>query len=94
MNKAFIGGAGVTSAGMFNSNMLFVELQRAVISRAAETYLLLDSSKLGQTSLMQVCGLQDISALVTVGPVPEELAKAAASVNCRIEDCTPYMDED
>lgn len=87
VNKAFLSAAGVTSEGVFNSNMLVVELERAVIRRASDTYLLADSSKLGRTSLMKVCGLDEIDNLVTIGTVPEDIAEAARVANCRIHMC-------
>ena len=84
INKAFLSAAGVTADGVFNTNMLVVDLERAVIGQAMETYLLADSSKLERTSLVRVCGLEAISTLITTGPVPVSIATAAASVNCHI----------
>jgi len=87
VDKAFVSAAGVTADGMYNSNVLVVEFERAVISRATETFLLADSSKLGHASLMRVCGLEDIDTLVTVGPVPDFIIEAARTFDCRIEQC-------
>jgi hypothetical protein len=36
---------------------------------------------------MRVCGLEDIDTLVTVGPVPESIIKAAGKSGCRIQEC-------
>lgn len=89
INKAFISAAGVTAEGAFNTNMLVVDLEKAVIAQTMETYLLADSSKLERTSLMRVCGLDAITALVTTGPIPESIAQAALAANCRILQAGP-----
>ena len=88
INKVFLSAAGVTAQGVFNSNMLVVELERAVIAQAMETYLLVDPSKLGRTSLVRVCGFEDIDKLVTIGQVPEVITDAAKSGNCSVHACT------
>lgn len=89
INKAFLSAAGVTADGAFNTNMLVVDLEKAVIAQTMETYLLADSSKLEKTSLMRVCGLESLTALVTTGPVPESISAAAAAAHCRIHECPP-----
>lgn len=58
--KAFISSAGITESGLFNSNMLLVETEKAMIDCADQTILIADSSKFGQTSLARVCGLEQI----------------------------------
>ena len=89
INKAFLSAAGVTANGVFNTNMLVADIEKAVIQQAMETYLLADSSKLEKTSLMRVCGMKDITGLITTGPVPESIVTAAMSVGCRIHECPP-----
>lgn len=93
INKAFLSAAGVTADGVFNTNMLVADLEKAVIAQAMETYLLADSSKLGRTSLTRVCGLDAITALVTTGPVPAAISSAAAAVHCGIRECPPEKSE-
>ena len=89
INKAFLSAAGVTADGVFNTNMLVADVEKAVIVQAMETYLLADSSKLGKTSLMRVCGLDELTALVTTGPVPDSIATASTAANCRLYECPP-----
>jgi len=84
VHKAFLSAAGVTVDGVYNANPLVVELEQAVIAQSAQTCLLVDSTKLGRTSLMRVCGLEGIHALVTPGPVPAAFARAARTAGCRI----------
>ncbi len=89
INKAFLSAAGVTIDGAFNTNMLVVDLEKAVITQAMDTYLLADASKLERTSLMRVCGLDDLTALITTGPVPKSITTAAEIAHCRIHECPP-----
>lgn len=89
INKAFLSAAGVTADGVFNTNMLVADVEKAVIAQAMETYLLADASKLGRTSLMRVCGLEDLTALITTGPVPESITTATEKAHCRIHECPP-----
>jgi len=84
VNKAFIGAAGVTADGIYNANMLVVELEQAVIAQAAATYLLVDSTKLERTSLTRVCGLEALNTLVTTGSVSPELSQALELAQCRV----------
>ena len=92
INKAFLSAAGITADGVYNTNMLVADLEKAVIAQAMETFLLADSSKLERTSLMRVCGLDDLSALVTTSPVPKSITRAAAVAKCRIHACPPHKE--
>ncbi|MCE5197729.1 MAG: DeoR/GlpR family DNA-binding transcription regulator [Armatimonadota bacterium] len=83
-NKAFLSAAGITAEGIYNANVLVVELEQAVIARANEKYLLADSSKLGRTSLVRVCDLQDITTLLTAGDIPDFISEC--SINCKVAD--------
>lgn len=89
INKAFLSAAGVTEDGVFNTNMLVADVEKAVIAQAMETYLLADSSKLGKTSLTRVCGLDELTALVTTGPIPAPIATATSTMGFRIHECQP-----
>jgi DeoR family transcriptional regulator, fructose operon transcriptional repressor len=84
-NKAFISAAGVTVDGVYNSNGLVADVERAIIAGSEEVYLLADSTKLGRASLMQVCSLRELAGLVTCrGDGFETVARAAAGAGCRV----------
>lgn len=63
--KTFLSVAGVTERGFFNSDMMLVESERAMLAAADQTIVLADSSKFGKVSLSQICGLDDVDRVVT-----------------------------
>jgi DeoR/GlpR family transcriptional regulator of sugar metabolism len=73
-DKAFISAAGINSTGVFNSNILVVELEHAMIRQAEKTFLLADSSKFGKNALVRLCGFQDITTVITSGMSHPDLA--------------------
>ncbi|HMO13785.1 MAG TPA: DeoR/GlpR family DNA-binding transcription regulator [Pirellulaceae bacterium] len=54
---AFISAAGINFEGVFNNNLLLVEIEQAMIECADTATLIADSSKFGQTSIGLVCSL-------------------------------------
>lgn len=65
VRKAFLSVAGVTERGYFNSDMMLVESEKAMLAAADQAIVVADSSKFGKVSLSRLCGLQDVAALVT-----------------------------
>ena len=65
VGRAFLSVAGVTERGYFNSNMMLVESEKAMLAAADQAIVGADSSKFGRVSLSRLCGLQEVSALVT-----------------------------
>lgn len=63
--KTFLSVAGVTERGFFNSDMMLVESEKAMIESADEAIVLTDHTKFGKVSLSQICQLQDIDRVVT-----------------------------
>lgn len=64
VQKAFLSVAGITAKGFYNSNMLLVETERAMMQCADRTIIVADSSKFGRSSLARLCGWSDVSTLV------------------------------
>ena len=87
INKVFMGAAGVTRDGIYNANMLVVALEQAVIAHAASVYLLVDSSKFDNASLMHICGLERIHTIITNAQPPDDICIAAADAGCKIHIC-------
>jgi DeoR/GlpR family transcriptional regulator of sugar metabolism len=65
VGKAFLSVAGVTERGYFNSNMMLVESEKAMLASADQAIVVADSSKFGKVSLSRLCGLQEVHAVVT-----------------------------
>jgi len=64
VQKAFLSAAGINNKGFFNSNMLMVETQRAMMQCADQTIVLADSSKFGRSSLTRLCEWSQVQTVV------------------------------
>jgi DeoR family fructose operon transcriptional repressor len=65
VQTAFLSIAGVDHRGYYNSNLLLVETERAMMQCADRTVVIADSSKFGKSSLARLCGLEQIHSLVS-----------------------------
>ncbi len=65
VGKAFLSVAGVTDRGYFNSDMMLVESEKAMLAAADQAIVVTDSSKFGKVSLSRLCGLNEVHAVVT-----------------------------
>lgn len=63
--KAFLSVAGINERGYFNSDMMLVESEKAMIAAADQAIVVADSSKFGRVSLSRMCGLQDVQHVVS-----------------------------
>ncbi|MBL9213973.1 MAG: DeoR/GlpR transcriptional regulator [Opitutaceae bacterium] len=64
-DAAFLGGEGLSAAGVSNSHESVAAFQQAVLARAARSYFCLDASKLGRSTPHPVAGWDGISGLIT-----------------------------
>jgi DeoR family glycerol-3-phosphate regulon repressor len=63
---AFIGSGGVDAgAGLTDYHLDEVDARRTIIANSARSFILADSSKLGQIAPHRVCGLDAVSGLIT-----------------------------
>ncbi|HZL88254.1 MAG TPA: DeoR/GlpR family DNA-binding transcription regulator [Pirellulaceae bacterium] len=65
VRRAVLSVAGINERGGFNSNLLLVETERAMMNAAEEVIVVADSTKFGHTSLAHSFDLTDIDILVT-----------------------------
>jgi DeoR/GlpR family transcriptional regulator of sugar metabolism len=65
VRRAVLSVAGINERGCYNSNLLLVETERAMMSSAEEVIVVADSTKFGHTSLAHLCDLGEIDVLVT-----------------------------
>jgi DeoR/GlpR family transcriptional regulator of sugar metabolism len=65
VQKAFLSIAGANRRGYYNSNLLLVETERAMMNCADQTIVVADSSKFGKSSLARLCELEQVQTLVT-----------------------------
>lgn len=70
VRRSVLSVAGVNEQGYYNSNLLLVETERAMMEAADSVIVVADSTKFGQSSLARLGGLGEIGTLV----VDNELA--------------------
>jgi len=70
VRRAVVSVAGINERGCYNSNLLLVETERAMMASAEEVIVVADSTKLGHTSLARLCELREIDVLVTDREIP------------------------
>ncbi|MCP4246187.1 MAG: DeoR/GlpR transcriptional regulator [bacterium] len=79
VRRAVMGVAGITEEGLFNANLLMVELEQQMITAAEEVSVVVDHSKFGRRSLVHLCNFSEVDQLITdakVLPKWVELAKS------------------
>jgi DeoR/GlpR family transcriptional regulator of sugar metabolism len=64
VHRAILSVAGVSDRGYFNSNLLLVETERAMMKSADEVIVVADSGKFGRQSLAHLCELAEVQAVV------------------------------
>jgi DeoR family transcriptional regulator, fructose operon transcriptional repressor len=65
VQKAVISIAGANERGFYNSNLLLVETERAMMQAADMTIVVADSGKFGRSSLARLCGLAEVDTVVS-----------------------------
>jgi DeoR family transcriptional regulator, fructose operon transcriptional repressor len=84
VRRAVLSVAGINERGCYNSNLLLVETERAMMSSAEEVIVVADSTKLGHTSLARLCQLGDLDALVTDEGVTDEWRRRLAESDVKL----------
>jgi DeoR/GlpR family transcriptional regulator of sugar metabolism len=64
VGQAIVSVAGITERGLFNSNLLLVETEQAMMRAAEEVVVVADSTKFGHQSLALMCELSAVDKLV------------------------------
>jgi DeoR family transcriptional regulator, fructose operon transcriptional repressor len=64
VRRTILSVAGASDRGFFNSNLLLVETERAMMDAADEVIVVADSSKFGRQSLAHLCALDQVQHLV------------------------------
>ena len=72
VQRAVLSVAGIHQRGFFNSNLLLVETERAMIKAADQVVVVADSTKFGRSSLAELGGLDEADVLVTDDQIDEK----------------------
>lgn len=71
IDKAFIGAAGLKlDNGITDYHIDEADIRRFMISRANQTYLLIDHSKFELTAFTKVCEIDDVQFIITDDKAP------------------------
>ncbi|MGE3777463.1 MAG: DeoR/GlpR transcriptional regulator, partial [Pirellulaceae bacterium] len=72
VRRAMLSVAGVNAQGYYNSNLLLVGTEKAMMNAADEVVVLADSTKFGRSSLAHICPLGDVDVLVVDDEISDE----------------------
>ena len=72
VRRAVLSVAGIHNDGFYNSNLLLVETEQAMMKAADEVIVVADSTKFGHKSLAHLCPLGDIDVLVADDGITED----------------------
>lgn len=72
VQKAILSIAGANQRGYYNSNLLLVETERAMMQCADQTVVVADSSKFGKSSLARLCNLNEVQTVVSDEGLPQQ----------------------
>src|SRR6188474_774969 len=84
VRRAVLSVAGINERGCFNSNLLLVETERAMMTSAEEVIVVADSTKLGHTSLSRLCDLNELDVLVTDDEIDNPWRERVAAANVKL----------
>ncbi len=92
VQRAVLSVAGVNPRGYYNSNLLLVETERAMMKAADEVIVVADSTKFGRTSLASLCELSEVDVLVTDDQIGDEWAAMLTEAGVRLIVAPPLVD--
>jgi DeoR/GlpR family transcriptional regulator of sugar metabolism len=72
VRRTIMSVAGIKERGFFNSNLLLVEAEQAMMRAAEEVIVVADSSKFGHQSLSHLCPLGDVQHAVVDSEITDE----------------------
>jgi DeoR/GlpR family transcriptional regulator of sugar metabolism len=84
VHQAYLSVGGITSRGLFNSNMLLVETERRMMKCADEVVVVADHSKIGRQALAFLCELSAIDTLIVDAGITDEQRKVIEESGVRL----------
>lgn len=89
VQTAVLSIAGADERGYYNSNLLLVETETAMMQCADRTIVVADSSKFGKSSLARLCGLGDVDVVVSDSELNRSWQDRLAKYDVRLELAEP-----
>jgi DeoR/GlpR family transcriptional regulator of sugar metabolism len=93
VRRAMLSVAGITDRGFFNSNLLLVETERAMLDAADQTVVLADSTKFGRQSLALLCELGAVDVVVVDHEITEDWRSTIRASGVRLIVAGPTDNE-
>lgn len=84
VRRSILSMAGITERGLYNSNLLLIEAERAMIDVADEVIVVADSSKFGRQSLAQLCDWDAIHTVVVDDGLSDEWRERIQEYNTQL----------
>lgn len=84
VRRAIMSVAAVNEEGYYNSNLLLVETERAMIEAADEVIVVADSTKFGHRSLSRVADLNAVDRLIVDEGISKEWRDRLAAANVNV----------
>lgn len=94
VQKAVLSIAGADHRGYYNSNLLLVETERAMMECADETVVVADSSKFGKSSLAKLCELSQVHTVVSDEGLDEQWRRALKKAGVNLIIASEESDQD
>ena len=88
VQRAVISVAGITDRGVFNSNLLLVETEKAMMQAADEVTVVADSTKFNKSSLALLCELSMIDSIVVDDELEAEWVKTLQLAGVKVHIAT------
>jgi DeoR family transcriptional regulator, fructose operon transcriptional repressor len=90
VQTAVLSIAGADQRGYYNSNLMLVETETAMMRCADRTVVVADSSKFGKSSLARLCELSAVNVVVSDSELSLEWQERLAGAGVRLELAEPF----
>lgn len=84
VRKTILSVAGINERGCFNSNLLLVETERAMMRCAEEVIVVADSTKFGHQSLANLCPLNAVHCLIVDAEIDPKWQKQLSDAGVKV----------
>ncbi len=84
VRRSILSTAGITERGFYNSNLLLIEAEQAMIDAADEVIVVADSTKFGCQSLAQLCGWDAVQTVVVDDGLSDEWRERIESFDTQL----------
>jgi DeoR family transcriptional regulator, fructose operon transcriptional repressor len=84
VHQTIMSVGGITAKGLFNSNLLLVESERAMMRAADEVVVVADHTKIGRQALTFLCELAEVDTLIVDAGIRPEQRTLIAQAEVRL----------